>query len=279
MPNKKLWDGVDGIGIYAQLAKHAIKDANGNVIDSTYATKSELSTKQDSLPQSSANQYLITDANNDLAWASLPVTIEEMDELPIIIDPYNPLGLPDYTFRFKFGNSDYTPESEYWDADVLERLTFTQISASPNVWDITYNPATAGDCSGLFQYMFGSSGTTEILGMNTSSIVNMSEMFNECNKLVAVPAFDASAATNMNSMFSVTHLRKIKPFKFTAPSVDNLYSYCFFVVTGALEMYNLLSANPAITSHTNTFTECGSEMATGQTELAQIPSSWGGTAE
>lgn len=39
MPNKKLWDGVDGIGIYAQLAKHAIKDANGNVIDSTYATK------------------------------------------------------------------------------------------------------------------------------------------------------------------------------------------------------------------------------------------------
>lgn len=40
-----------------------------------YATKDEVATKQDALPTSVANQYLITDDNNDLAWESIP-TIE-----------------------------------------------------------------------------------------------------------------------------------------------------------------------------------------------------------
>ena len=68
MPNKKLWDGVDGIGIYAQLAKHAIKDANGNDIDSTYATKESVKAKQDTLTFGyNSNSQIVSIDNHDLA--------------------------------------------------------------------------------------------------------------------------------------------------------------------------------------------------------------------
>lgn len=66
---------VNAIGGCNIAAETAIKDSEGNLLKTTYATKSELSTKQDALPQSSANQYLITDANNDFAWGNIP-TVE-----------------------------------------------------------------------------------------------------------------------------------------------------------------------------------------------------------
>ena len=68
MPNKKLWDGVDGIGIYAQLAKHAIKDANGNDIAQTYATKESVEAKQDTLTFGyNSNSQIVSIDNHDLA--------------------------------------------------------------------------------------------------------------------------------------------------------------------------------------------------------------------
>lgn len=43
---------------------------------------------------------------------------------------------------------------------------------------------------------------------------------------------------------------------------------------GITEMYNYLSARTTLTSHPQTFRNCGSNTQTGSAELAQIPSDW-----
>ena len=79
----------------------------------------------------------------------------------------------------------------------------------------------------------------------------------ENSKLKMVPSnFDVSSVSNVEGMFKTTTL----------------------VESGALAMYNKLSAlDPLPTYGTGTFENCGSDTVTGAAELAQIPSSWGGT--
>jgi hypothetical protein len=58
-----------------------------------------------------------------------------------------------------------------------------------------------------------------------------------------------------------------------------MFAWCYEVQSGALALYNQMSTQitpPA--EHTQTFRSCGSHTTTGAAELAQIPSSWGGTA-
>ena len=99
-------------------------------------------------------------------------------------------------------------------------------------------------------------GLTTVPAFDTSGVTNISQMFSGCSSLSSVPLFDTSSATNMNSMF---------------------YN-CTAVESGALALYTQAStqATPP-SSHSNTFTNCGSGTTTGAAELAQIPTSWGGT--
>lgn len=72
---KNLWSEYNGKGFLAKHADYAVRasqDVNGKQIDTTYATKEELSGKQDALPSSSATQYLTTDGNNVIAWQDIP---------------------------------------------------------------------------------------------------------------------------------------------------------------------------------------------------------------
>ena len=90
---------------------------------------------------------------------------------------------------------------------------------------------------------------------NTSSVTDMSYLFKNCTGLHRIPTFDVSSVTNANAAFS---------------DMKNAKS-------GITEMYTALSGNGVISSHSETFTNCGANTVAGTAALSQIPSSWGGT--
>ena len=94
---------------------------------------------------------------------------------------------------------------------------------------------------------------------NTSSVTNFNSFIGSSNRLIAIPSiplFDTSSATNVDGMFRNTRN----------------------VESGALAMYQQMSsqATPPST-HSGCFSYCGAGTTTGAAELAQIPTSWGGT--
>ena len=122
---------------------------------------------------------------------------------------------------------------------------------------------------------------TSIPLLDTSSVTDMGYMFYGCTSLTSVPLFDTSAVTNMVNMFrDCTSLTSI-PLLDTS-SVKYMYqtfSNCFKVEGGALALYQQAATQiTPPTNHNNTFTNCGKDTETGAAELAQIPTSWGGTA-
>jgi hypothetical protein len=57
-----------------------------------------------------------------------------------------------------------------------------------------------------------------------------------------------------------------------------MFNDCLNVQSGALALYQQASTQTTPPSeYYNTFYNCGSNTTTGAAELAQIPSSWGGT--
>lgn len=92
---------------------------------------------------------------------------------------------------------------------------------------------------------------------DTSKVTDSSSAFYDCYELKNIPLFDTGKMTNVGFMFL----------------------YCRKVEEGALALYTQMSsqATPP-SSHSDTFYECGKNTDTGAAELAQIPTSWGGTA-
>ena len=179
-------------------------------------------------------------------------------------DPYNPLNLPPYTIRLKFNNG-VTPTFSYG--------TAVQVSSSPNVWDLTYQNSN-------WQYLVSSqTRLIEVLGANTSSVTVMDDMFAGCDELTSLSLFDTSAVTNMKNMFyQCTSLTSVPLFNTrSATDVVSMFYGCENVESGSLSLYQQMSTQAVPPSATDyCFTNCGSNTVTGQAELAQIPSSWGG---
>lgn len=222
-------------------------------------------------------------------------------------------SLPPYTIRMKFTDG-VTPS--------FSKGTLTQVSSSPNIWDLTYENSDWSNliknqtnlievidaniinvtnltslfesCTGLTTVaLFDTSNVTSLFGtfyqcssltsvplFNTSNVTNMNQMFTKCSSLTSVPLFNTSNVTNMYSMFRETGITSIPLFD--TSKVTEMYCTfykCSNVQSGALALYQQAStqATPP-TSHYNTFYNCGSNTTTGAAELAQIPSSWGGTA-
>ena len=98
---------------------------------------------------------------------------------------------------------------------------------------------------------------TEVLLPANAKVTDANGMFRACPRITSIPAnLDLSAVTDTTNMFSG----------------------CTAIESGALSMYNYLSTKSIpVTSYTGTFTNCGSGTTTGAAELAQIPTSWGGT--
>ena len=160
-------------------------------------------------------------------------------------DPYNPLNLPPNTVRVR--TNDGRVPVKYTGATYN---TATLVTGTTDTYDV-YKSGT-----NFSQLLYRSDNVIEILGANTTGVTDMSSMFNSCEALTNIPLFDTSSVTNMNWMFSS----------------------CYEVQSGALAFYQQASTqtNPP-SSHSDTFSYCGASTTTGAAELAQIPSSWGGT--
>lgn len=225
---------------------------------------------------------------------------------------YNPLNLPPYTIRLKF-NDGVTPSFYYG--------TASQVSSSPNIWDLTYTN------SAWYALLRNQSDLIEIMGANSSGVVNMSNMCDQCYSLSSVALFNTTSVTDMTSMFSMCFALTTIPL-FDTPNLSGCYDMfygcrsltslplfdthnvvtmkrmcygcsnltaiplfdtssvtdmdmsfngCRKVETGALALYQQASTQATPPSdHAQCFTDCGINTASGQVELAQIPTSWGG---
>lgn len=104
------------------------------------------------------------------------------------IDPYNPLGLPPFTIRLKYeGTVPSTPNYG----------TATLVDATQNIWDVTYNSTR------WTNLLYDEDSLIEVLGANTTGVVDMARMFGDCNKLQRVALFDTSSVTDMSSLFGL----------------------------------------------------------------------------
>ena len=151
----------------------------------------------------------------------------------------------------------------------------TLVDSTNNVWDIYKE-------SNYWNRLFNGNNDLEaVLGANTTNVTAMNSTFQYCHGLLTVSLFDTSNVTNMGRMFDdCNHLTIIPLFNTSKVIVmDSAFSNCYRVESGALALYQQAStqATPP-TNHTNTFYYCGSDTTSGAAELAQIPSSWGGTA-
>lgn len=136
-----------------------------------------------------------------------------------------------------------------------------------------------------------------------SSLREMNSMFMRCTTLRTVPAFNTSSVTIMSSAFfqsgiivtpnwdtrNVTDFRNMFAYCSSlatigsldtgnANDVSNMFTADRQVTSGALALYTQMSSQsvpPPI--HGGCFSDCGSSTTTGAAELAQIPTSWGGT--
>ena len=128
---------------------------------------------------------------------------------------------------------------------------------------------------------WGCSSLTTVPLFNTSKVRVMETMFSYCTSLTSVPLFDTSNNVNMAWMFNnCTSLTAIPLFDTSkVGNMQETFKNCSNVQSGALALYQQVSTQATpLSNHSGTFTNCGSNTVTGAAELAQIPSSWGGTA-
>lgn len=182
----------------------------------------------------------------------------------------------------------------------IGNLTYTFAGCS-NLVSIPYFDTSS---VGSMQYAFRScTNLASVPLFDTSSVTNMKMCFNSCTSLAQVPLFNTSSVTDMSNAFSFcTSLSYVPLFNtgsvtnmdyvfdgctalieiplFNTSSVTNMnrtFRNCRNVQRGAYNLYVQASSNLSLTFHNDTFANCGINTTTGASELAQIPTSWGGT--
>lgn len=217
------------------------------------------------------------------------------------VDPYNPLDLPPYTMRFQFSDTSYDPTTESW-----TDCSWQRVSSSPNVWDYTKTDNVT-NWGQAFRFKFSTSlpNRVTVLGANTTGVTNfagaftsvnlmsvsvfdtrsvtsMSYTFAYCNSylLTSMPLLDTSSVTDMSGMFlNCLGLTSI-PLLDTSSVADVRYmcSGCRNVESGSLALYQQMSSQATPPSlYADCFADCGADTVSGQAELDQIPTDWGGT--
>jgi len=206
----------------------------------------------------------------------------------VAVEETSPVG--NMTLRLRF-TTGVTP--------VFSKGTAVRVSADPNIWELTYNDTSwenlldgqgelievlaVGATTGLTntrQMFRDCSKLVSVATFDTSSVTTMAAMFRGCSSLVSAPMLNTSSATTVSSMFNGCYALTNVPLYDTSlvTNMNLMFYECTDVQSGALALYTQSSTqiNPP-SSHTETFTLCGSATTTGAAELAQIPSDWGGT--
>lgn len=187
----------------------------------------------------------------------------------------SPIVLPANTLRVKFTDG-YTPTS-------ASNFTYTQVSSSPNIWDITNNRS-----DGLWNYLFyQNTDLLEVIATgDLSDATTMVGLFKLCTSLTNVADFTTTSnVTNFEAMFSMCSSLTSVPYVniTSATNAILMVDDCTSVQSGALSLYQQLSSHswPAYTGSHNvgcvrTFSNCGINTVSGLAELNQIPSNYGG---
>ena len=202
-------------------------------------------------------------------------------------------AIPERTFRLTCEDGyDLSQESALSSAESI-----TQVSSSPNVWDVrlasySYQFLSLPDkiisivanlqgFTGSFSSAFAAKFILEeaVIYIGTG-ISNLTACFSSCSALENLTLVGGSNVTNYGSMCSGCSSLKTVPHVDTtsATNVTAMFLNCSAVESGALALYQQMSSQTTPpSSYADCFSNCGSNTVTGAAELAQIPSSWGGT--
>lgn len=115
--------------------------------------------------------------------------------------------------------------------------TWTQVSSSPNIWDIHYENTnwewllTRGDAytgpNPAIPYPTAHE-VRAVIGANTTGVQNMRHLLGECQYMVRVCPMDTSSVTNMEGMFTFCkRLRKIPPMDTSnVTTMEHMFENC-----------------------------------------------------
>lgn len=174
-----------------------------------------------------------------------------------------------------FMNCPLLTEAPFFETSTVTNMRYmfahTKIGNVP-----MYNTASVTDMSCMF---LSCKHIQSCPDFNTSRVSTMYYMFAGASSLVSAPQFNTRRVTNMEAMFggcsSMTAVPQYDLHRIE--NLDSMFASCVNVAGGALDFYTAASAISPAPSHAYTFDQCGSNTTTGAAELAQIPSSWGGT--
>lgn len=139
-----------------------------------------------------------------------------------------------------------------------------------------------GNVTSMLQMMQDCRALATVPSFNTSSVTTFKNFMSGCWNITSLPLFDMSTATNLEYAFSnCKNITAVPLFDTSsATSMNSMFYMCKKVESGALALYQQASTQSIPpSSHSNCFTQCGSDTTTGQQELAQIPTTWGGTLQ
>ena len=130
--------------------------------------------------------------------------------------------------------------------------------------------------------LYRCSNLTSVPLFNTNNVTSTRYTFGYCKALKSIPLFDTNNVTTMEGMceecFSLTSIPLFNTNKVT--DMTHAFKSCGNVKYGALALYQQASTQATPPKwHSSTFSDCGINTQTGSAELAQIPTSWGGTKE
>lgn len=141
-----------------------------------------------------------------------------------------------------------------------------------------YNTENVSVMQGMFMQC---SSLSSLPNLNTTNVRIMDDVCHYCVNLTAIPpSFDTRNVTSFTHAFDRCSALTSIPLLNTDKMVSTDYAFreCVYVQSGALNLYNQMTAQTTPPSyHVSNFARCGERTTNGAAELAQIPISWGGT--
>lgn len=180
-----------------------------------------------------------------------------------------------------------------------------QLSSSPNVWEF-YLPSDTvpgfsfGLNDGLFidpsnlvdvemelsntyhEYrgLFTDCTAVKSVTISGNGVLYAGTMFRTCSGLESLTISSQTKLVDITQMcYMCTSLKAVPALSMAnwVAGINSAFRGCTAVESGALDLYNVLSTSWSSLEHDRVFENCGSGTVSGAAELAQIPSSWGGT--
>lgn len=134
-----------------------------------------------------------------------------------VFDPLNPYDLPPNTIRVRTNDGNPPNRGSHTSYE-----TATLVAGTTDVYDVYKS-------NNLFDFLLADcSNLVEILGGNTTNVINMGAAFAKCPNLVSVSIFDTSNVTDMSEMFSQsTSLTTVPLFNTSnVTGMNYMFQYC-----------------------------------------------------